>query len=284
MADTNMTTQRTSNAAARRPAGSTLRRWARGAGVVALLLVAGGGSSAQTAQERIESLRETIRNYHETVRLISKERDDWALDKQMLEEQIDLLSREIESIEENIAEAEEEIERGEAEYAKVEAEKEELEEATDVLDQHIGSLEARTRRILGKLPTPALDQVRTLSQQLPDEDEDVNLSLGQRYSFVIGILNEIDKLNGMVTIKNEFRQLSAERKAEVTTLYVGVGHGYYVSADGTAAGIGAARGGEWTWTEANEAAPEIQKAIAILEGNEVASFVPLPIQGQENDE
>ena len=33
----------------------------------------------------------------------------------------------------------------------------------------------------------------------------------------------------------------------------------------------------WTWTERNDAAAEIQRAIAILQGEAVAEFLPLPV-------
>jgi hypothetical protein len=66
----------------------------------------------------------------------------------------------------------------------------------------------------------------------------------------------------------------------VTALYVGIGQGYYATADGKAAGIGSSTPEGWVWTAANDAAPRISQAIAILKNEQAASFVQLPAEIQ----
>jgi hypothetical protein len=66
----------------------------------------------------------------------------------------------------------------------------------------------------------------------------------------------------------------------VTALYVGLGQAYYVSANGTMAGVGRPSENGWSWEPSNDAADEITDAIAILKNEKVASFVPLPIKVQ----
>ena len=65
--------------------------------------------------------------------------------------------------------------------------------------------------------------------------------------------------------------------AEVKALYIGLGQAYYVTPTGDAAGVGQPTPDGWKWTPANDLAPEISRAIAILQNEEVPAFVPLPV-------
>ena len=107
---------------------------------------------------------------------------------------------------------------------------------------------------------------------------DEKLSLSERFQNVLGILNEVNKFNREIAVTSEVRTLADGTSAEVTALYVGIGQGYYVSADGKVAGVGSAAPEGWVWTPANDAAARVAKAIAILKNEQPASFVPLPVR------
>ncbi len=88
---------------------------------------------------------------------------------------------------------------------------------------------------------------------------------------------QVNKFNREITVTSEVRELPDGTSAEVTALYVGISTAYYVSRDGSAAGMGTASPDGWVWTPANDDAAQIAKAIAILKNEQVASFVKLPI-------
>jgi hypothetical protein len=90
-------------------------------------------------------------------------------------------------------------------------------------------------------------------------------------------LHEVNKFNREITVSSEVLTLPDGTSAEVTALYVGIGNAYYVSRNGSAAGIGTASPDGWVWQSANAAAEQIANAIAILKNEQVASFVKLPI-------
>jgi hypothetical protein len=58
-------------------------------------------------------------------------------------------------------------------------------------------------------------------------------------------LNEVNKFNREITVSSEVLTLSGGASAEVTALYVGIGKAYYVSRNGSAAGIGTASPDGW---------------------------------------
>lgn len=119
--------------------------------------------------------------------------------------------------------------------------------------------------------------VAATSQRLPKEGVEVKQSIGERYLTVVGILNEIDKWNSSLHVDVEVVGLSNGTAAEVSTLYVGIGQGYYISRDGQFAGRGSATEAGWVWTSADQDAAEIARAFEIQSNTQPAAFVRLPI-------
>lgn len=275
----------------RRPGRGPGRRPSRGAhrsaigGLLlasAICLLASGATPELRgpAGANVDTTRAKLEQWVKTRRIISKERRDWALAKEMLDERIGLVQHEIEALRGKITEADKSIAEADKKRAARVEQNEKLKEAAAALSGTVVALERRTRRLLHQLPDPVRERVRPLSQRLPKDPEDTQLSLGERFQNVVGILNEVNKFNRDITVTSELQTLPDGTTKEVTTLYVGIGQAYYVSADGTAAGVGTASPDGWVWTPANHAAPRINQAIAILKNEQVASFVRLPIKVQ----
>jgi len=249
-----------------------------------LLLLVGIGWMSSSAMSQhssasdVDSTRTTIEKWVETRRIISREKRDWELGKQLLNERIQLVTSEIASLRERIADAETNISEADQKRVELEEENEKLKQASASLEDNVLAYEARTRQLLDRLPTPILDRVKPLSQKLPDNPDDTELSLSERFQNVIGILNEINKFNSEITVTSEVRTLSDGTSAEVTSLYVGIGQGYYVGAKGKIAGYGTITENGWKWRSANDDAAEIGRAVAILKNEQVASFVNMPVE------
>jgi len=228
----------------------------------------------------VDGVRATLEKWVETRKVISQEQRDWALGKEMLNERIELVQQEIDSLREKTADTEKSVSEADKKRAELVDENEKLKNASDSLDETVLILETRTKELLAGLPDPIRERVKPLSQRLPDNPEETKLSLAERFQNVVGILNEVNKFNREITVTSEVRTLPDGSSAEVTALYAGIGQGYYATADGKAAGIGTSSPEGWTWTAANDAAPQISQAIAILKNEQVASFVQLPVEIQ----
>lgn len=236
---------------------------------------------AETGEaDAIDSTRSTLAKYVETKQIISKEKQDWQLGKEVLEQRIALLEGEIASLRDKIAEARSGINEAASKQRELVNDNEEYRAAAVALVETIGGLEATTRRLLVAVPEPLATRVEPLSRKLPKEAGETTLSLSQRFQNVLGILNEVNKFNGEITVVRELRDLPDGTQSEVETLYMGLAQAYYVAPDGATAGTGVPGPEGWSWKAANELAGEIARTIAILQNEDVPAYVSLPVEVQ----
>lgn len=244
--------------------------------VVCCLVMLSEPTAAQHGQQ-IDNTRTALEKWVETRRIISQEKRDWKVGREMLEERISLVQREIDSLRQKITEAEKSITEADKKRADLVDENEKLKEASAALSQTAAQLENRTQALLEKLPDPIVQRIKPLSQRLPEQPDKSELSLSERFQNVVGILNEVNKFDMDITITSEVRTFEDGTSAEVTAMYVGVGQGYYVGGNDRIAGRGTATADGWTWTPVDDAAARIRRAIAVTRNEEVASFVQLPV-------
>jgi len=233
---------------------------------------------APRPSQDVVDTRDVLEKWVETERAISAEQRDWALGKELLTDRIGLVQDEISALRTSIEEATESIVAADEKRDELLSENEVLKEASASLEEIVVELEGRVRDLLTKLPPPILDRVSVLSVRLPKAGEETQASLSIRFQNIVGILNEVNKFHGEVSLYSEVRELEDGTSAEVATLYIGIGQAYYVTGDGLHAGFGSGGAKGWTWTPANESAPEITRAIAIFESESPADFVALPFQ------
>ncbi|MFO1078664.1 MAG: DUF3450 family protein [Planctomycetota bacterium] len=234
---------------------------------------------AQT-KEALEEARAALQKRAEAWQLISKEKSDWALGKEILADRIGMAERETKGLREKTADADKNILESDKKHAELVAENDRLEAATAGLSAPLAALEQRLRALLPRLPQPLRDHVSTLSQRLPEKPDESGLHLGERFAAVVTILQEIDKWNRAVTVGPEIQRLSTGATAEVTAIYLGIGQGWYVTTDGKHAGIGTASDAGWVWTPADGAAEAVQAAIDIYKKKKTAAYVQLPVTVQ----
>jgi hypothetical protein len=226
---------------------------------------------AQTPTDATANVRVTIEKYVEAQALLSKEQKDWAAGKDALQTRMDVIRREIESLQKRI---------GEADASIAEADKKRAELLADQLLATVVALETRTQALLLRLPEPLRERVKPLTQRLPAAGEATKQSIAERWQNVIGILNEVNKWNGEITVTSELRALPDGSSVEVAVVYAGIGQGWYAASNGKVAGIGTAVATGWQWQPANELAPAVLKAIKVIKNEEPAAFVPLPVRIQ----
>ncbi len=244
----------------------------------AIFLLSSGAISADKTESDIEATRTAIEKWVDTQRVISKEKRDFALAKEMLNERIELVQREIQSLRGKIDEAEKNIAEADEKRQEMMEENDKLKQASAALEDTLIALEDSTKQLVKRLPHPFQQTVKPLSQQLPDNPEETKLTTSARFQNVVGILNEVNKANRKITVTSEVRDLDDGTSVEVTTLYAGIGQGFYAGANGKLAGYGFSSAEGWEWVEENDSAPQISDAIAIYENEKVAAFVQVPVK------
>ena len=227
--------------------------------------------------ERIEATRDTLEKWVETRRLLSEEKRDWALAKDMLTSRAEILRGEVTEVDGRITEAEKSITDADRKAADLVAKNDALKLASSELAAMAATLETRTKDLVKRLPDPSREKLRPLTQRLPEDPTKSELPLSTRFQNIVGIVNEVNKCNRELTVTREVRKLADGSSAEVTAVYLGLAQGYYVGGGGKLAGVGGATENGWTWTAANEYAPQIAKVVAILKNENPAEFVPVPL-------
>ena len=250
--------------------------------VLSVLLISHLYANSESPKgETIEKTRTMIEKWVENQRIISKEKRDLKLSKEMLNERIDLVQREIDSLRGKIGVSQESIADADRKRADMIRENEKLKAASASLEDTLVLLENRTKQLINRLPDPIRDRVKPLNQRLPDQSKETRLSISERFQNVVGILNEVDKFNRDITLNTEVRTMQDGSSVEVTALYIGIGQGYYASSDGKIAGVGVSSEKGWEWASANGSASKINDIIAILKNEKVASFVQVPVEIKE---
>lgn len=260
------------------PNGRTLLLVALGMSIVCCALSSSSAEPAWDTGPDVDAARAVLEKWVETRRIISQEKRDWQLGQELLNQRIDLVEGEIEALRDKIAEAQQSVTDTDLKRDELVQENERLKDASAMLAGAVKTLEARTTTLLQRLPDPIRERVKPLSQRMPDDPDDTTLSLSERFQNVVGVLNEINKFNREITVTSEVRSLADGNSAEVTALYLGIGPAFYVGANGTIAGAGTSSDTGWLWTPADRYAAQVAGAVAILNNEQPASFVKLPVE------
>ena len=241
-----------------------------------------GGTTPANAdgESAIELVREALAKHAQLQDLISKERNEWRRGKNLLAEQIELTKIQIERTREQIKQVEVDIEKADLSRAKLVTTNERLKGEMAALDGAIAGFEVKTKALLPRLPALAAEKIARFSQRLPAEPETSELDAARRYPIVVGILNDLNRFNREISTASERRKLGADLEAEVTSIYIGLGQGYYVTLKGDAGGVGRATETGWEWKAANESAEAIAQIAKILNGEQPAAFVGVPVRIQ----
>lgn len=236
-------------------------------------------ASAQDTSTNMAAMRDTLNEWVETRKLIADARNEWALDKDVLESRIDLIRSQVEGMRERTKEAREKVEKAKATRGEKDAENKQLKDAVASLETRIDALEKRTLTVLASLPEPVQRKVKPVSQQIPKNAEEADKhSLSTRYSFVIGTLDAVNKFNNDLILETEQRDFEGGKSMEVTVMYIGLGQAYFCNEKGTVGGTGRPGPKGWKWERNDEIAPYVAAAIAVYKNEKPAEYVPLPVE------
>ena len=231
----------------------------------------------QMAQaSELELTKETLAKWVETRKLISLEKEQWLLQQEVLADRIDLIVSERDSLEQKIKETEELVTDADKKRTALVEENDALKMASASLVKTITGLEQGVLALLPRLPEPVQARIKPLSQRIPLK-LGTELTLSERYQNVIGVVNELNKTAGEITVVSEVREFPDGSSAEVQTLYLGYARAFYCTNKGDIAGVGYPGEKGWSWEPNDAIAQQVADSIAIFKNEKVAEFIPLPL-------
>jgi transposase-like protein len=226
--------------------------------------------------EELDITREALSKWVETRKLISEEKQKWELEREVLGDRIDLVRAERDSLSKKIHETQSLITDADKKREDLVKENDALKNASATLINRIFTLEQDVLAVLPTLPEPVQDRIKPLSQRIP-KTEETDLALSERYQNVIGIVNELNKGAGEITVVSEIKKLGDGTTAEVQTLYVGYACAYACNNNADKAFIGRPTAEGWVWEQNDAIAQQVADSISILKNEKVAEFIPLPV-------
>ncbi len=265
-----------------RPGGAkrSVRGWIAGVAAVSAIvfMTPEARSALQDEDDRRQTTRAGLEKWVDVKRRIEKERNDWAVNRELLADRAEVLELQIEAERQKTAEAVTSIEAADVELATNESLINELGLGLGALEESIVDLEDRVRNLVPRLPLPLKGNVDLLIQRLPVDSNKTEMKLADRFLTVIGILNAANKFNREIFQTPERRELSDGRIAEVTTMYIGLGKAYFASSDGKFAGIGTPTDEGWVFEHADGSAAQIARSIRVLTKEDNPAFVRIPMK------
>jgi len=238
-------------------------------------MVLSGTAFGVQAQD-LDATKERLSKWVETRKLISEEKQKWELEREILGDRIDLVRNERDTLNSKIHETQSLITDADKKREDLVKEKDALKNASATLVNRIFTLEREVMALLPTLPEPVQERIKPLSQRIPKTQE-TDLSLSERYQNVIGIINDLNKGAGEITVVSEVKTLADGTTAEVQTMYIGYAVGYSCNNNGDVAFVGTPTSKGWNWEQDNSIAPKVADSISILKNEKVAAFIEMPV-------
>jgi len=246
-----------------------------------LPLIAAGialaASSSLFSAPELAATRSTLKDWVELKKLVSEESSKWRVEKETLNESIDLLTKEIEKLDEQVVSMQSEADAAQLERQSLNNEDDELQQAAAVVKQIASDLERDTLQLVEQFPNSLQKKLKLLTERIPKTPKAADqLGLSTRIQYVIGILGEIEKFNKQISVEETMQRIG-DADVAVKTMYIGLAVGYYVDGTRSEAGILRPAKGGWEKEARNDLANDIATAIAVFEREETAQFVNLPV-------
>lgn len=228
-------------------------------------------------QSALDQTRSVLEQWVETRKSIAELRSDWVVDKEIIEGSVEAFERELDTLGKQLSQVDEGSSQTDKELVDVEAEKKALRLASDELKISVAKLETRVKALAPGFPSPVVEKIEPLYNRIPENPDDTKLGLSARLQNIVGILNELDKFNGSLTVASELRKTDSGTEVQTRVLYVGLSQAFFIDKTGEFCGYGISSPQGWNWTTQPELASAISKVIGVYENSEPATFVGLPI-------
>jgi multidrug efflux pump subunit AcrA (membrane-fusion protein) len=236
----------------------------------AILLLSWGAVPAADPTEEIQDLTLQWTGLERQRNLLDS---NWRSEEPVLEQQLALLERERSELTELLEETAQDQDEVEARRLDLLDRQTQLEEEQAQLEIELEASIERVQSLYNLLPPP---MIAAWEERLPELESDY-LTTSERLQVVLEMLGELDDFHRRIGLHQEVMTMPDGQDYLVRQLYLGLSHGWYVSADGRFAGAGRAGPTGWQWRESADA-EAIERVISILERRRNAELLALPVE------
>ncbi|BDS08303.1 hypothetical protein NT6N_33430 [Oceaniferula spumae] len=226
--------------------------------------------------------REMIRQWVQTERLLSEEKNAWKVEKQRMQDLLDLYQEELKLLNEEIEKAGSSADSVDERKGKLEAELQEFRAAQRLLADTMARLLPRMKVLIDRFPEPLQDELGAdidylRSPEALAKPRDVLKSM-------LAVLSEAGRFNRTITLAEETRTLEGGKKMTVNVLYLGLARAFFATTSGDTAGVGTPSKVGWSWQDRPDFADDVRRAIAVYRKDKQPQLVPLPVGVSSSNE
>jgi hypothetical protein len=200
-------------------------------------------------------------------------RANWRNDKPVLEQQLSLLERESRELNRFLKEASQEQDEVEKRRLELLEDQTHLEQEQAALEHSLKQAGIRLRMLQIQLPPPLSEG---WEKELPLL-EDPLLTGSEKLQLVVKLLGQLDDFQQKVTLNETVMTLADGKDYLVKQVFLGLSHGWYVTADKSHAAAGIASPDGWKWTPVTDG-ERISRIISILERRTTPELITIPLQ------
>ena len=213
---------------------------------------------------------------------IAAEKRNWAEAKARWAEETRVLETEKAALEQTLAETRASAAAAEAERARMSDRKADLDRVLDGLRPTLAEAEANAMRWQPRIPAALAERLKDAFARIPTSPEAAAaMPVTRRAQLLVALYTEIEALQHGVHVTREVLGAGGDRRREVDAVYLGLARAFAVSPDGEWAAVGVPGPGGWTWSARPELAPEVRRAIAVVNRQTPAEMVALPLEASQ---
>jgi len=219
--------------------------------------------------------RELIRQWVLTERLVSEAKTTWQVEKQRMQELLDVYQKELVLLDEEIAKAGTSVGMVDEQKVTYQKELKDYRAAQRLLSEALVRLLPRVRSLVLQLPQSLQDDLALESKLLKSPDALVKPR--EALKSVLAVMAMSGRFNRSITVVEETRTMSGGKKMTVDVIYLGLARAYYAAESGDTAGIGTPGKDGWQWQEKPELADDVRQTLAIYQKESQPQLIKLPI-------
>ncbi len=226
--------------------------------------------------------RELIEQWLKTERLISAEKASWNIERQRMQDLLDLYGKELMLLNEEIEKAGASAKLADGRQSELQSELKEYREAQLLLADSLASLLPRARLLVNRFPEPLKkklgeDIAVLVSTEAMEKPRNVLKSM-------LSVLIGAGQFNRSITLAEETRELAGGKKMTVGVVYLGLARAYFAASAGASAGVGSPVKDGWQWVDRPELAGDIRKAIAVYKKDQQPQLIQLPVKLKKSNQ
>jgi len=247
--------------------------------VLLLLCTPWGFAQEERPAGGVETLERSVRQWVTLRKEWNQVSDEWKAQKELLEDELQMLRRKKAELEEVAARQSENTKDMQSKFEQATREKLTRRKALDRLKAPLLSGEAHLRSCQKNLPPFILRHLAGGMEKLPPaEAEEKDNDQAARLQLLFGLHGQIEQLNAVIHVERAILPDGTGKEREMDVILIGLSQGYALSLDGTMAAVGQMtdQGLQWTWR--NELAASIKEALAVYRKEKPAEFIPLPLR------